>query len=120
MSTTTPSYDLYSELTIKTKDLDTCIKQLRRTGSALAEAEKEYQVKKAEKALRLRDEGMPVGLIDLTIRGDKEVAALRFTRDCKKVTYDANQEAVQAIKLQMRLIEGQIQREYGVAGRGTI
>ena len=70
--------------------------------------------------LRLRDEGMPVGLIDLTIRGDKEVAALRFTRDCKKVTYDANQEAVQAIKLQMRLIESQIQREYGVAGRGTL
>lgn len=120
MSMTTPSYDLYSELTLKTGELNTCVKQLRKTGTAMAEAERAYQVKKAEKALKLRDEGMPVGLIDLTIRGDKEVAALRFTRDCKKVTYDANQEAVQAIKLQMRLIENQIQREYGVAGKGTI
>lgn len=108
--------DLYSELTQKDSDLDKCIKQLRKTGSALAEAERAYQIKKAEKALQLRDEGMPVGLIDLTIRGDREVAALRFERDCKQVTYDANREAVQAIKLQMRLIENQIQRDWGQAG----
>lgn len=112
--------DLYSELTIKTGELNTCIKQLRKTGTALAEAERAYQVKKAEKALRLRDEGMPVGLIDMTIRGDKEVAALRFTRQIAEITYDANREAVASIKLQLRLIENQIQREYGVAGRGTL
>ena len=112
--------DLYSELTIKTGELDTCIKQLRKTGTALAEAERAYQVKKAEKALRLRDEGMPVGLIDMTIRGDKEVAALRFARQIAEITYDANREAVASIKLQLRLIENQIQREYGAAGRGTL
>ena len=103
--------DLYSELTIKTGELNTCIKQLRKTGTALAEA---------EKALRLRDEGMPVGLIDMTIRGDKEVAALRFARQIAEITYDANREAVASIKLQLRLIENQIQREYGAAGRGTL
>lgn len=112
--------DLYSELTIKTGELNTCIKQLRETGTALAEAERAYQVKKAEKALRLRDEGMPVGLIDMTIRGDKEVAALRFARQIAEITYDANREAVASIKLQLRLIENQIQREYGAAGRGTL
>lgn len=112
--------DLYSELIIKTGELNTCIKQLRKTGTALAEAERAYQVKKAEKALRLRDEGMPVGLIDMTIRGDKEVAALRFARQIAEITYDANREAVASIKLQLRLIENQIQREYGVAGRGTL
>lgn len=112
--------DLYRERADKSNDLDICIRELRKNGTKFAEAERAYSLKKAETALRLRDEGMPVGLIDLTIRGDKEVAALRFTRDCKKVTYDANQEAVQAIKLQMRLIENQIQREYGIAGKGTI
>ena len=112
--------DLYSELTIKTGELNTCIKQLRKTGTALAEAERAYQVKKAEKALRLRDEGMPVGLIDMTIRGDKEVAALRFARQIAEITYDANREAVASIKLQLRLIENQIQREYGAAGRGAL
>ena len=112
--------DLYSELTIKTAELSTCVKKLRETGTEFAEKERAYQVKKAEKALRLRDEGMPVGLIELTIRGDKEVAKLRFDKQVAEVVYDANKEAVASTKLQMRLIENQIQREYGIAGRGTI
>ena len=112
--------DLISELTLKTADLNTCIRQLRKTGTAFAEAERAYQVKKAEVALRLRDEGMPVGLIEMTIKGHPEVAPMMFKRDVASVIYDANKEATQSYKLQMRLIENQIQREYGEAGRGTI
>ena len=108
--------DLYNELTIKTGELNTCIKQLRKTGTAYAEAEREYQIKKAEIALRLRDEGMPVGLIEMTLKGHKEVAPLMFKRDVASVIYDANKDAVQSAKLQMRLIENQIQREWGQAG----
>jgi len=112
--------DLYRELADKTNDLNICVKELRKSGTKFAEAERAYQLKKAEKALRLRDEGMPVGLIELTIRGDKEVAKLRFDKQVAEVVYDANKEAVASTKLQMRLIENQIQREYGIAGRGTI
>jgi len=112
--------DLYNELTIKTGELNTCIKQLRKTGTAYAEAERAYQLKKAEKALKLRDEGMPVGLIEMTIKGDKEVADLRFKYQVAEITYDANKEAVQSTKLQLRLIENQIQREYADGGRGTL
>ena len=108
--------DLYNELTIKTGELNTCIKMLRKTGSELAEAERAYQVKKAEVALRLRDDGMPVGLIEMTIKGHREVAPLMFKRDIASVTYEANKDAVQSVKLQMRLIENQIQREWGQAG----
>lgn len=108
--------DLVSELTLKTADLNTCIRQLRKTGTAFAEAERAYQVKKAEVALRLRDEGMPIGLIDMTIRGDKEVAGMRFQRDISEITYKANLEAVASYKLQMRLIENQIQREWNQEG----
>ena len=115
MSTTTPSYDLYSELTLKTGELNTCVKMLRKTGTEFAEAERAYQVKKAEVALRLRDEGMPVGLIEMTIKGHPEVAPMMFKRDVAEVTYKANQEATQSYKLQMRLIENQIQREWGQA-----
>ena len=32
----------------------------------------------------------------------------------------ANMEAINSIKLQLRLIENQIGREYGVAGKGDI
>lgn len=108
--------DLQTELDIKTEELRTCVKKLRTTGTEFAEAERAYQVKKAEVALRLRDEGMSVGLIELTIKGHKEVAPLMFKRDVAGVLYDANKDAVQSAKLQMRLIENQIQREWGQAG----
>lgn len=107
--------DLYSELTIKTAQLDTAVKQLRKTGTAYAEAEREYKILLRIEALRLRDEGMAIGMIDKTVYGIPAVAAKRFERDCAEAVYKANQESINSIKLQMRLIEGQIQREWGTA-----
>lgn len=105
--------DLYSELTIKTAQLDTAVRQLRKTGTAFAEAERDYKILLRTEALRLRDEGMAVGMIDKVIYGIPSVAAKRFERDCAEVVYKANQESINSIKLQMRLIESQIQREWG-------
>lgn len=104
--------DLYSELTIKTGELDTCIKQLRKTGTAYAEAERAYKVLLRTEALKLRDEGMAVGMIDKVILGIPSVAEARFKRDIAEVTYKANQDAIQSIKLQLRLLDNQIQREW--------
>lgn len=104
--------DLYSELTIKTGELDTCIKQLRKTGTAYAEAERAYKVLLRTEALRLRDEGMAVGMIDKVILGIPSVAEARFKRDIAEVVYKANQDAIQSIKLQLRLLDNQIQREW--------
>lgn len=104
--------DLYSELTIKTGELDACIKQLRKTGTAYAEAERAYKVLLRTEALRLRDEGMAVGMIDKVILGIPSVAEARFKRDIAEVVYKANQDAIQSIKLQLRLLDNQIQREW--------
>lgn len=112
MSTITPSYDLYSELTLKTKELDTCVKQLRKTGTAYAEAERAYKVLLRAEGLKLRDDGMAIGMLDKVIYGIPSVAEARFQRDVAEVVYKATQEAINSIKLQMRLIEGQIQREW--------
>ena len=112
MSTTTPSYDLDSELTIKTAALDKCIKQLRQTGTAYAEAERDYKVLLRTEAMKLRDEGMAIGMIDKVIYGIPSVAEKRFQRDIASTIYEANKEAIQSIKLQMRLIDNQIQREW--------
>lgn len=109
--------DLYSELTIKTAALDKCIKQLRQTGTAYAEAERNYKVLLRQECLKLRDEGMAIGMIDKTCYGIPSVAEARFQRDVAEAVYKANMEAIASIKLQMRLIENQIQREWGQAGR---
>lgn len=105
--------DLYNELRIKTAQLDASVKQLRKTGTAYAEAERDYKVLLRTECLRLRDEGAAIGMIDKICYGIPSVAEKRFQRDCAEVVYKANQEAINSIKLQMRLIEGQINREWG-------
>lgn len=110
--------DLYQELLQKRADLDYCIKQLRINGSALADAEREYKVRLRAECLALRDEGMPVTLIQLTAYGVEEVAELRHRRDLCQVTYDANRDAINAIKLEIRVIDAQIQREFGAPSLG--
>ena len=86
--------DLLNELSNLTKQLSNSLKQLRTNGIKLAEAEKEYKIAVNKKALLLRSEDMPVTLIS-------------------QVIYRANQEAINTLKLQIRIIESQIQREYG-------
>lgn len=49
------NYDLYTELQKKRRDLNTCIRRLRETGSALAEAERSYKVMLRAESLVLRD-----------------------------------------------------------------
>lgn len=56
---------------------------------------------------------MAIGMIDKTCYGIPSIAELRFKRDIAKTLYQANLEAINSIKLQLRLIENQIQREYG-------
>ena len=108
--------DLYNELQSKTKQLDVSIKQLRRNGTAYAEAERDYKILRRTECLKLRDAGMAIGMIDKTCYGIPEVAEARFKRDVAETVYKANQEAINSIKLQMRLIEAQISREWGNDG----
>lgn len=104
--------DLFNELQAKTKDLEISIKSLRQTGTNYAQAEKDYKVLLRQECLRLRDEGMAIGMIDKTCYGIPSVAEARFKRDVAEAVYKANQEAINSIKLQMRLIENQLNREY--------
>ena len=113
--------DLFNELQQKINELNISIKALRKTGSEFAEAERDYKVTLREEALKLRAEkGMPVTLIQQVVYGVPEVARKRFERDVKEAIYQANQEAINSTKLQIRIIENQLQREYGNTGRGNM
>lgn len=107
------NYDLYTELQQKTKQLDTSIRLLRKSGTDYAEAERDYKVLLRTECLKLRDGGMAIGMIDKTCYGIPAVAEARFKRDVAEAVYKANLEAINSIKLQMRLIESQIEREWG-------
>ena len=107
--------DLYDELQMKTRQLDASIKALRKNGTEYAQAERDYKVLLRQECLRLRDEGMAIGMIDKTCYGIPSVAEARFKRDVAEAVYKANSEAIASTKLQMRLIEAQIDREWGGA-----
>ncbi len=105
--------DLYNELESKIQELEISIRSLRKTGSNYAEAERDYKILLRQEVLKLRDEGQAIGVITLTCYGIPSVAEARYKRDVSEAIYKANLEAINSIKLQMRLLENQIQREYG-------
>lgn len=107
--------DLMDEINLKNKQLDQALKTLRSNGNALAVAEKEYKEAVSKEALRLRDEGMAVTMMDKVIYGLPSISLLRYQRDIAEVLYDANKEAINVKKLQIRIIEEQISREWGNA-----
>lgn len=107
--------ELEQEIIRLTRELDISVKQLRKSGTERAEAERKYKIRLKQEALKLREEGMPVTLIDKVVYGVQEVADLRFDRDVKETVYQANQEAINSTKLKLRIVDGQYQREWGQA-----
>jgi hypothetical protein len=107
---------LYNELQMKIQQLEMSIKQLRISGTEYAQAEKDYKVLLRQECLKLRDDGMAIGMIDKTCYGIPSVAEARFKRDVAEAVYKANLEAINSIKLQMRLLENQLQREWSQSG----
>ena len=105
--------DLMNDLQAKIKQLEASLKELRTSGTNYAKAERDYKILLRQECLKLRDEGMAIGMIDKTCYGIPSVAEARFQRDVAKTVYEANQEAINTLKLQLRLIENQIGREYG-------
>ena len=79
----------------------------------LAEKEREYKILLRQKCLELRAGGTPVGLIEKTCYGIPEVADKRFERDTAEAVYRANLEAINALKLEIRILDSQLEREWG-------
>ena len=104
--------DLLNELQAKIKQLELSVKELRTSGTNYAKAERDYKILLRTECLKLRDEGMVIGMIDKTCYGLPTVAEARYMRDIAKTVYEANQDAINSLKLQIRVIEAQINREW--------
>ena len=104
--------DLFEALNSKRRELEQSVKMLRKTGTEAALAEREYKVALRAEVLKMRDAGEAVGIINLTIYGVPTVAELRFKRDVALTIYEANKEHINSTKLEMRIIEEQIKREW--------
>lgn len=104
--------ELLIELNEKRALLDKAIETLASNGYELAAKERDYKIAINKKALELRAEDTPVTLINTIIYGYEDVAKLRFERDTAEVKYNANNEYINTLKLQIRILENQLSREY--------
>ena len=95
------------------KQLDDTISLMAKQGKELSEAERDYYIALRQQAVLMKDSGEPATLISSTIKGVPEVANLRYERDFAQSRYDTSREKIMALKLNIRVLEGIIEREWG-------
>lgn len=85
----------------------------KRRGILKAKAERRYRVALKQEELRLRAmEGkakIPSNMIGDVARGNEKVANLKMHRDIAESHYDTVQEKIMAIKLEIRIVENEIE-----------
>lgn len=105
--------DLQNELNSRLKDLDVAIKSLRKTGEDYAKAYTDYRVELAKELLILKNDGYAITLAGDIARGKPHIAHLKFLEISKEAIYKANLESINATKLAIKIIQEQIEREWG-------
>jgi hypothetical protein len=108
----TSGQDLYLELQDKVSMLDKALQQLGSRGRAYAQAEYNYRVSLADEMLIERDNKIPSSILNDVCRGKRSVAKLKLDRDIAEAMYKAAIEACNVFKVEIRVLENQIDREY--------
>ena len=106
--------DLFETLNNLLEQLQTSVKSLRITSTEYAEAYKNYRVLLAKELVRLKDSGMAITLASDVARGNEDIASAKMQEIKKEAIYKANVESINAIKLQIKVVENQITREIGL------
>lgn len=98
------------ELTNITQELYEGAQRLQETTDKLfelarkaAEKDKDYTIALAKEKLKLKEQGMAIGLIDDIAKGN--LADLRFERDLAKEEYLATKEAIKSIQSQLSALQ---------------
>ncbi len=105
-------FDLINELNYKSKMLDTQVNSLAKTGREYAKAYTDYRIALAKELIKLKDEGYAISLAGDIARGKPEIARLKLDEISKEAIYKANLEGINATKLQIKILENQIEREW--------
>lgn len=100
--------DLYNEMQRLRNELNLAIEFSKSRGKELAIAERDYRIALAKQILIERDNKVPVTIISDICRGKEDIAELKFKRETLEVLYKSAGERINATKLEIRIVEGQI------------
>lgn len=102
--------DLEQELNELTDRLERELATCKQAGCQYAENEAEYRKMLRIEILNERQNGTPVTIIGDVCRGKEEIADAKERRDCSEAIYKASQEAINVLKLRIRVVNEQISR----------
>lgn len=108
--------DIYNQIQELNKELYDQIKTSNKNGIIYATAYKKYRVLLSQELLRLKAEGMPVTIAYDIARGKEEVAEAKFEELSAEAIYNASKENVNAIKLNIKILQNQYDKEWGMSG----
>lgn len=107
--------ELYQEQQHYQDLLQKALQELKERGRKYAKSYKEYRIAVAQELLRLRAQDMAVTIAYDIARGNEEVASLKEQEIIDEALYKSCQEAINTYKLQIKIIENQIERDWGQA-----
>ena len=110
--------DLWVEIQECIRLLDLALKEAKKRGDAMVKAEAEYYTAKAEAAFSLKEDGYPVTLIEMVVKGMPEVTEKMTEYHAAQVEYENAREARNVYKKQLDVLREQMQREWSQTGEG--
>jgi hypothetical protein len=109
--------DLVNQMMQKSDELLPTLATLSDYGIELAQTERIYKLALNKKSLEMKAKGTTATLINKIIYGEKDIADLRFNRDVAETMRTTAQERINILKLQMRILDNQIAREWSIIKR---
>ena len=110
--------ELVQEIKEKRKSLMDAVKEMKNMGQALARSEYLYKVALRKEIFLLHEDKKVAWTACSNLAhgedSELEVAQKRYNRDFAKTQYEASQELINALKLEIRIIEGDLKREWGM------
>lgn len=93
--------------------LTSALKEYKRRGKEYARAYANYRKLLAMELLKLKAEGMPVTIAYDIARGKEEIATAKEQEIITECLYKSCQEAINTYKLQIKILQEQINKEIG-------
>lgn len=92
--------------------LTTALTEYKKRGTDYAKAYKNYRVLLSQELLKLKAEGMPVTIAYDIARGTEQVANAKEQEIITECLYKSCQEAINTYKLQIKILQENINKDY--------
>ena len=109
--------DLWTQIEADMATLQERVGELRTRGYEKAVADAEYRKAKALAILEARADGQPAAIAKDVVYERPDMYRALLKRDSAETMYASCFEEINALKLQIRICEAQLEREWGQAKR---